>query len=114
MRNVIFNLGFLVDREKLEQYVIKKAGDRKISPVKGGFIGMHFLVEIDSIDDMPVYKIKIEQNGDLIEKDSIPYEEFCLLSKNSKSLKKNVLPYLYFELEEFYFLEFTKNIKLLL
>ena len=46
---------------------------------------MHFLVEIDSIDDMPVYKIRIEQNGDLIEEDSIPYEEFC---KNSKSLKK--------------------------
>ena len=39
---------------------------------------------------MPVYKIRIEQNGDLIE-DSIPYEEFCLLIQNSntfKSLKK--------------------------
>ena len=86
MRNVNFNLCFLVDGEKLGQYVIKKAGDRKITPVIGGFIGMQFLVGIDSIDDMPVYKIRIEQNGDLIEEDSIPYKEFCLLIKNSKTL----------------------------
>ena len=76
MRNVNFNLGFLVDREKLGQYVIKKAGDRKITPLIGGFMGMQFLVEIDSIDDMPVHKIRIEKNGDLIEENSIPYVKF--------------------------------------
>ena len=100
MRNVNFNLGFLVDREKLCQYVIKKAGDRKITPVIGGFIGMQFLVEIDSIDDMPVYKIRIEKNGDLIEENSIPYVKFMQVIKKSKifkscfqsnkTLKKNV------------------------
>ena len=35
----------------------------KIDPVIDGFIGKKFLAEIDSIDDMRVYKIRIEKNG---------------------------------------------------
>ena len=41
---------------------------------------------------MPVYKIRIEKNGELIEEDSIEYGEFAKIMKTSKSSKKNILP----------------------
>ena len=85
IRNANVNLGFLVNREKLAQYIIKKAGEYKIDPVIGEFIGVKFLAEIDSIDDMPVYKIR-----ELIEEDNIEYEEFTKLMKTNKSSRKNI------------------------
>ena len=88
MRNANVYLGFSANREKLGKYVFKKAGKYKIDPVIDGFIGKKFLAEIDSIDDMPVYKIRIEKNGELIEEDSIEYGEFAKLMKTSKSSKK--------------------------
>ena len=84
MRYVNVDLGFLVDREKLGQYIIKEAGDRKITPVIGGFIGMQFLVGIDSIDNMPVYKTRIEKNGSLIEK-------IVFRTKNLNKFLKNLV-----------------------
>ena len=61
MRNANVYLGFLANREKLGKYIFKKAGKYKIDPIIDGFIGKKFLAEIDSIDDMPVYKIRIEK-----------------------------------------------------
>ena len=93
MRNVNFNLGFLVDREKLGKYIIERRSNYKISPVIGGFIGMQFVVELESIDDMPVYKFEIKKNGELIEKESISYTEFTDIIKvnnNNKNTKKNI------------------------
>ena len=78
MRNINFNLGFLVEREKLVKHIIKKAGSYKITPVIGGFKGMQFIVAIDSIDEMPVYKIKIEKDGTLKQEDDILYKDFFL------------------------------------
>ena len=85
MRNANVYLGFLANREKLGKYIFKKAGKYKIDPVIDGFIGKKFLAEIDSIDDMPVYKIRIEKDGELIEEDSTEYGEFAKLMKTSKS-----------------------------
>ena len=76
MRNVNFNLGFFVEREKLVKHIIKKAGSYKITPVIGGFKGMQFIVAIDSIDEMPVYKIKMEKDGTLKQEDDILYKDF--------------------------------------
>ena len=90
MRNANVYLGFLANREKLGKYIFKKAGKYIIDPVIDGFIGKKFLAEIDSIDDMPVYKIRIEKNGELIEEDSIEYEEFAKLMKTSKSSKNYI------------------------
>ena len=91
MRNVSFNLGFLVDRKKLGNYIIKKAGHYKITPIIGGFTGMQFIVAIDSIDEMPVYKIKIEKDGTLKQEDDILSKDFLKINKQSnKSLKKSI------------------------
>ena len=84
MRNVNFNLGFFVDREKLGKYILGRPSKYKISPVIGGFIGMRFVIELESIDDMPVYKFKMNDKG-LIEEEPIPYEKF-----NNKKTKKNI------------------------
>ena len=89
MRNVNFNLGFLVDREKLGKYIILRRSNYKISPVIGGFIGMQFVVELESIDDMPVYKFEIKKDGELIEKESILYKEFTDIIKVNNT-KKNI------------------------
>ena len=90
MRNVNFNLGFLVDREKLGKYIIEGQSKYKISPVIGGFIGMQFVVELESIDDMPVYKFKVENNGELVEEEPISYKDFTSIIKlnNHKNAKK--------------------------
>ena len=88
MRNANVYLGFLANREKLGKYIFKTAGKYKIDPVIDEFIGKKFIAEIDSIDDMPVYKIRIEKNGELIEEDSIEYGEFAKLIKTSKSSKE--------------------------
>ena len=61
MRNANVYLGFLANREKLGKYIFKKAGKYKIDPVIDEFIGKKFFAEIDSIDDMPVYKIRIQK-----------------------------------------------------
>ena len=92
MRNVNFNLGFLVDREKLGKYIIERQSKYKISPVIGGFIGMQFVVELESIDDMPVYKFKVENNGELVEEEPISYKDFTSIIKlnNHKNTKKNI------------------------
>ena len=90
MRNANVYLGFLVNREELGKYIFKKAGKYKIDPVIDEFIGKKFLAEIDSIDDVPVYKIRIEKNGESIEEDSIENVEFAKM-KTSKS-SKNILP----------------------
>ena len=84
MRNVNFNLGFFVDREKLGKYILERPSGYKISPVIGGFIGMRFIIELESIDDMPVYKFKINDEG-LIEEEPILYEKF-----NNKNAKKKI------------------------
>ena len=89
MRNVNFNLGFLVDREKLGKYIIERQSYYKISPVIGGFIGMQFIVDLESIDDMPVYKFEIKKDGELIEKESISYKEFTDIIKVNNT-KKNI------------------------
>ena len=93
MRNVNFNLGFLVDldRKKLVKHIIKKAGSYKISPDIGGFIGMQFIVAIDSIDEMPVYQIKIEKDGTLKQEDDILYKDFLKINKQSNKSLKNLL-----------------------
>ena len=91
MRNVNFNLGFLIDREKLGKYIIERSTTYKISPVIGGFIGMQFIVELKSIDDMPVYKFKIDQIGNMIEEDYILYKDFVKIIKvNNKVSKKHI------------------------
>ena len=84
MRNVNFNLGFFVDREKLRKYILESQSGYKISPVIGGFIGMRFIIELESIDDMPVYKFKINDEG-LIEEEPILYEKL-----NNKNAKKKI------------------------
>ena len=89
MRNVNFNLGFLVDREKLGKYIIERQSNYKISPVIGGFTGMQFIAELESIDDMPVYKFEIKEDGELIEKESISYKEFTDIIKVNNT-KKNI------------------------
>ena len=89
MRNVNFNLGFLVDMEKLGKYIIERRSNYKISPVIGGFIGMQFVVDLESIDDMPVYKFEIKKDGELIEKESISYKEFTDIIKVNNT-KKNI------------------------
>ena len=88
MRNVNFNLGFLVDMEKLGKYIIERRSNYKISPVIGGFIGMQFVVDLESIDDMPVYKFEIKKDGELIEKESISYKEFTDIIKVNNTKKK--------------------------
>ena len=90
MRNVNFNLGFFVDREKLGKYIVERPATYKISPVIGGFIGMKFVIELESIDDMPVYKFKMNDKG-LIEEEPILYKNFVNIIKlNNKNTKKNI------------------------
>ena len=76
MRNINFNLGFPIDREKLGNYVVNNSNSYVISQVVGGFIDTKFVILIESIKDMPVYRIKIENEKDIEEGETVKYEEF--------------------------------------
>ena len=67
MRNINFNLGFPIDREKLGNYVVNNSNSYVISQVVGGFMDMKFVILVESIKDMPVYRIKIENEKDIEE-----------------------------------------------
>ena len=48
---------------------------------------MQFVVDLESIDDMPVYKFEIKKDGELIEKESISYKEFTDIIKVNNTKK---------------------------
>ena len=51
---------------------------------------MQFVIELESIDDMPVYKFKMNDKG-LIEEEPILYKNFVNIIKlNNKNTKKNI------------------------
>ena len=75
MRNINFNLGFSIDREKLGNYVVNNSNNYVISQVVGGFMD-RFIILVESIEDMPVYRIKIENEEDIEEGETVKYEEF--------------------------------------
>ena len=77
MRNINFNLGFPIEREKLGNYVVNNSNSYDISQVVGGFIGTRFVIPVESIKDMPVYRIKIENEEDIEEGETVKYEEFA-------------------------------------
>ena len=54
MRNINFNLGFSIDREKLGNYIVNNSNNYVISRVVGGFMD-RFVIPVESIKDMPVY-----------------------------------------------------------
>ena len=85
MRNINFNLGFSIDREKLGNYVVNNSNNYVISQVVGGFMD-RFVILVESIKDMPVYRIKIENEKDIEEGETVKYEEFSN-SKNKASKK---------------------------
>ena len=75
MRNINFNLGFSIDREKLGNYVVNNSNSYVISQVVGGFMD-RFVILVESIKDMPVYRLKIENEKDIEEGETVKYEEF--------------------------------------
>ena len=75
MRNINFNLGFPIDREKLGNYVVNNSNNYVISQVVGGFMD-RFIIPVESVKDMPVYRIKIENEEDIEEGETVKYEEF--------------------------------------
>ena len=88
MRNINFNLGFPIDREKLGNYVVNNSNSYVISQVVGGFIGMRFVILVESIKDMPIYRIKIENEKDIEEGETVKYEEFLDRAHFSNSKNK--------------------------
>ena len=76
MRNINFNLRFSIDREKLGNYVVNNSNSYVISQVVGGFIGMRFVILVESIEDMPVYRVKIKNEEDIEEGETVKYKEF--------------------------------------
>ena len=88
MRNINFNLGFPIDREKLGNYVFNNSNSYVISQVVGGFIGMRFVILVESIKDMPVYRIKIENEKDIEEGETVKYEDFS--NPKNKAFKKHI------------------------
>ena len=89
MRNINFNLGFPIDREKLGNYVVNNSNTYVISQVVGGFIDTKFVIFVESIKDMPVYRIKIENEKDIEEGETVKYEEFFDTAHFSNSGAKN-------------------------
>ena len=85
MRNINFNLGFSIDREKLGNYIVNNSNNYVISRVVGGFMD-RFVIPVESIKDMPVYRLKIENEEDIEEGETVKYEEFSN-SKNKASKK---------------------------
>ena len=85
MRNISFNLGFSIDREKLGNYIVNNSNNYVISQVVGGFMD-RFVIPVESIKDMPVYRLKIENEEDIEEGETVKYEEFSN-SKNKASKK---------------------------
>ena len=85
MRNINFNLGFSIDREKLGNYIVNNSNNYVISRVVGGFMD-RFVIPVESIKDMPVYRLKIENKEDIEEGETVKYEEFSN-SKNKASKK---------------------------
>ena len=84
MRNINFNLGFSIDREKLGNYIVNNSNNYVISRVVGGFIGTRFVIPVESIKDMPVYRIKIENEEDIEEGETVKYEEFANPNSDAK------------------------------
>ena len=85
MRNINFNMGFSIDREKLGNYIVNNSNNYVISRVVGGFMD-RFVIPVESIKDMPVYRLKIENEEDIEEGETVKYEEFSN-SKNKASKK---------------------------
>ena len=92
MRNINFNLGFSIDREKLGNYVVNNSNSYVISQVVGGFMD-RFVILVESIKDMPVYRLKIENEKDIEEGETVKYEEFLdttHFSNPNSSVKKYI------------------------
>ena len=114
MRNINFNLGFSIDREKLGNYIVNNSNSYVISQVVGGFIGMRFVILVESIKDMPVYRIKIEKD-DIEEGETVTYEEFLDRTahfSNPNSGAKKYITVTIFQTGEFCFPVLTKSIKI--
>ena len=76
MRNINFNLGFQISREKLGKYMMENPGKHKIMPIISGFVGLQFLIELESIDDMPVHKFVLDRDNVITEFQPILYKDF--------------------------------------
>ena len=87
MRNINFNLGFSIDREKLGNYIVNNSNNYVISRVVGGFMD-RFVIPVESIKDMPVYRLKIENEEDIEEGETVKYEEFS--NSKNKAPKKYI------------------------
>ena len=83
MRSINFNLGFSIDREKLGNYIVNNSNNYVISRVVGGFMD-RFVIPVESIKDMPVYRLKIENEEDIEEGETVKYEEFANPNSGSK------------------------------
>ena len=83
MRNINFNLGFSIDRDKLGNYIVNNSNNYVISQVIGGFMD-RFVIPVESIKDMPVYRLKIENEEDIEEGETVKYEEFANPNSGAK------------------------------
>ena len=90
MRNINFNLGFQISREKLGKYMLEKPGKYKIIPIMGGFIGLQFVIELESIDDMPVYKFILNRDNVMTEQQPILYKDFTNKEINRKRINISI------------------------
>ena len=90
MRNINFNLGFQISREKLGKYMLEKPEKYKILPIMGGFIGLQFLIELESIDDMPVYKFVLDRDNVITEQQPILYKDFIKKQINKKRINISI------------------------
>ena len=90
MRNINFNLGFQINREKLGKYLLEKPGKYKILPIMGGFIGLQFIIELESINDMPVHSFVLDRDNVITEQQPILYKDFFNKQINKKRINISI------------------------
>lgn len=87
MRNIDFSLGFIVDREKLNQYMCTQKEFHCLLETSFGYTGVNIKVPLDKdINTMRVKKI-CEKDGEWIEKWTTYKEYLELLSPKEKDVK---------------------------
>jgi len=88
MRNIDFNLGFLIDREKLSRYINEHTKYNSMLEASFGYTGVNIKFPMkEDITKLMIKKI-VEKSANKWVESSVPYEEYLNTYPEKEKLKK--------------------------
>jgi len=89
MRNIDFNLNFLIDREKLSMYINMNTEYHAILESSIGYTGVNIKLPLEvNVFDLPIKKCVCDMENDRCEKFTIPYLEYINTLTEKERRKK--------------------------